>query len=805
MDINDPHEIVICIDCSASTKGNKKYWDRVLKIVEDNKDARFLIWSSRAKFVSYEKIKNISLNRLATGGTYPSIFTDLIKNHYKNIIIITDGQVSSSEVTRCDEMLEGMSFNHVRVIFIDTGGPINLSVAAPFTRNTEFVIENENDIIEGNSNIDLDFSAYKNNPLLFLKDYEVLLKAVTMKNIGRSNIELRNKILDFKAQLIKFITAKGEDHTPALLETLNNHNYEGSIKIAKHIYNSCYDSLIDDVNHSFENLINACDLSNNFSFSLIEPTRLTRAKEIEQLEIYQIESIESDGEFECPISYDDDAPCLLIREGESVLKFVEKKDLEMIITNPLIVLNMEDIKNRIKKRIDHILGFNTFKTLFDSRIHGDLVSPYSREKISCGIIFGNDKSHLKAFNYTLSQIFFGNKLVGLPVLWTYVLYKVLKEIEYINNNKQFIECFERFIIQRLKTSKTNITLSGLPIHPLIETTSDIAVWYCVVSPFIINFDDGKDDAKNRLRTFGNTSKYLIEMVDMLGYPFDKNKTLKLLSLYKAFSWMMYEEKKEGISTVIENQWLKKIKSHYQGVVILDDGYIVLVDGPITNPIELPDFRVYDDQEPLTLNELIYLAELVDAGKTVNSVIIDMDKAKDYPIPEYIISYGYDYAIDRNYGCKICPTTMRPYSVDRDKGRLWKDCAIEKFGIPIEKQVSCYARFIEYVESKMCYPTKIKFIKYLEKKERMKVDYPKNTLPRTILKIIDDVYESFEEVCGKNFSDVPVALFVQKSKKTYSLLKRIVTDGSSKMYPQIHLRLKRENEEKKREKKNRKRK
>lgn len=99
-----------------------------------------------------------------------------------------------------------------------------------------------------------------------------------MKSMGRKNMELRNSLLDFKAKLIKFMTTKGEDFSLDLLNSLKKKDYEESIKIAKKIYNTCYDSMIDDVNYAFENLINVCDLTNNFSCNLIAPTRLIRAK-----------------------------------------------------------------------------------------------------------------------------------------------------------------------------------------------------------------------------------------------------------------------------------------------------------------------------------------------------------------------------------------------------------------------------------------------------------------------------------------------------------------------------------------------
>lgn len=780
--IND-NDTVICIDSSGSTGYHIQYWNRVLEIIESHPNAKFISWASSSTEMSYNEIKELAKDRNGYGGTSPSSFISLIKG-FKNLIIITDGQVSGDEVLRCDGMLKNIKFDHVRVIFIKTGGFVNLSVSAPFTRNTTYVIENEGHVIEGSTDIDIDLSKYNENPSLFLEEYEIIRNYIVMKNIGTTNTTLRNMILDCKSKMMKYIRSKNSISTNDLLEKLKENDYDTSINITKSIFNSCFDSLISDIENSFDELINLCDLKNNFSFTLLQPSRIQRAKITEEVDVSKVNVIKIDDKYECPITCDNDSPCLLIKSGEAVLNHLNKKDLDMIITNPLIVLLRDDIKENIKKRVDHIIGFNTYKTLFENE-NGNIHSPYSRDEISCGILFGHHSSHLKAFNYTLSNIFFGRKLVGLPILWVYVLYKVLKEVEHIKDNETFFNEYEKYFIERLKYSKTTITLSGLPIHPFIETTADIAVWYCVVSPFIIG-NEQTDDGVNRLRSFGATSKYLIEILNMLGYPYDKKKTLKLMSLYKAFSWMMNEERNEGHSLYVENQWLKKIKSHYQGSIVLDDGYIVLIDGPATEPNELPEFRIFDDQEPLKLNELIYLSKLVDMNKSTNSVIIDLELVENHPMPEYIVSYGYDYSKDFDSSVfVVSPDTMRPYSVDRKTNTLWKDAAINIFGVPLEKQISLYARFIDYVTSNKEFPSKIDFIKYLERKERMKVDYPKLTLPKIILKMVDIAYNSYKPICGDNFCNVTVDSFISKTSKSCSLLKRFEEDGSKDLYQSIY--------------------
>lgn len=786
-------KIVVCVDFSGSTYGSFEYWRRVIEIIEENPNADYILWDHESKFIEKKELKEIAISRRGNGGTKPSKFIPLIKE-YKNIIIITDGQVSDEEVENCDKLISEfkLKFNFVNVIFVKVGrGEINLSVSAPFTRNTSFIIENNGEIYEGDSDIEFDFIKYRNNPYLFLEDFEKLHKAVTMKSIGIKNLSLRNKILDLKNDLMNYLKSNNSNNMlNELRKSLNNNDYENSLRITKRIYESCFNDVIDDIDKAFNHLINACDLKSNFSMNLLQPTRIIRSKNLDDIDITEINTENISERYECPISCDNDSPCLLIKEGYPVLDGIEKKELEMIITNPLIVLTKDNIKKKIKERIDHIIGFKTYKTLFDQNryINDDdnILSPYSRDKISCGIIFGHDKTHLNSFNFTLANIFFGKKLVGLPILWVYVLYKVTQEVEHIKDNESFFNEFKIYFIERLKKSYSNITLSGLPIHPLIQTNADIAVWYSVVSPFIIDYKDGNDDSKNRLRSFGYTSKYLIDIIDMLGYPYDRRKTLKLMSLYKAFSWMMNEEKKGGHSYVIENQWLKKIKSYYQGSIKLDDGYIVLIDGPVTEKHDLPDFRIFDDQDPLSIGELVYLSELVDISKTVNTIHIDIDKAENNNIPEYIVSYGYDYNNNIEWKIpEISHETLRPYSVDRENNVLWRKNAIEMNKAPLDRQISLFSRFIEYVKSYKEFPSKTDFIKFLERKERMRNDYPKITLPRLIKEYIDSFYDSYEAICGKDFCNIDVDIFIKKTRKSCSLIERFKMDGSKDKYESIY--------------------
>ena len=59
---------------------------------------------------------------MGRGGTSPSLVAKKInEKNYKNIILITDGQVGDNEVNTCDSLLDKHQFNKTICYIISTG------------------------------------------------------------------------------------------------------------------------------------------------------------------------------------------------------------------------------------------------------------------------------------------------------------------------------------------------------------------------------------------------------------------------------------------------------------------------------------------------------------------------------------------------------------------------------------------------------------------------------------------------------------------------------------------------------------
>lgn len=157
----------------------------------------------------------------------------------------------------------------------------------------------------------------------------------------------------------------------------------------------------------------------------------------------------------------------------------------------------------------------------------------------------------------LARCFFGDKLVGQPEVWLCVLYQIITRVQRIAHNIEFMSMFTKYLVRRLKSGTTNITLSGLAIEPVIKAPIDIALWYTISSPHVItNLSETIEDARNRLRALGASAWHVLKMVDLLHYSYHP-QTRHQVELYQSFAQMMAQEK-----IYPPNQWRNVIRGQF---------------------------------------------------------------------------------------------------------------------------------------------------------------------------------------------------------------------------------------------------
>lgn len=777
--------IFVCIDASGSTQGNVFYWSKVYQILEDMKvelpDCNAIFWdTSMINFPLGEALKQINNSRtsICGGGTSPSCFIHALSRTKNNrLVLITDGQVGNNEVQICDTIIdqENIKFSMVHCHFLNTGGSINLSVSSPFTRSCQFrIFQDENLVASGNSGDDIILDKYSDNPELFVDEFESIYQLIAIKTRGRSDFGLRNHILDLQASLQKTFAIRNnkkmdkEEEDPFLkirkiVENQSNDKSDDSaaVEIMKETINKLKkfesSSLAKMVENNIQSLIRLCDKTSDYGFDILKPSRVDRSSQIEEVDITQVTDsglIGVETNYICPIMYETGTPCLLITESEngSVTDGLEKDDIDMLLDMPLFILSgnkNEGLVQKIIKHFDHPVGFDVAKELFN--MSSTPQSPFTRNRINCALTFGHDENNDKANNFTLSKIFFsGNKLVGVPELWLCVLFFTLVErVPYLAENIPLVEAFRSYISYRLKKYKSRITLTGISIEPIIKSPLDISLWYCVASPRIVI---NKASAENRLRSFGASSRYLTKILsDILGYKFNKSWTDHQMDLYSTFSWMMKEERKD------DSNWRKLVRAQYQGSLILPNGYIVMLDGPSQEGIysaygKLPEFI------KISFAEVFALSKLVDRTKSINNIDIPNDLVPDTNIPEPVYNFGYNKEwTEADYlslpKLQICPATYRPYSIDVQKNIAWQEAAKQLYGCSSEKLISHFHLFSVYVMSNIEFPNnKWEFIEWIDKKMKLS-GKGKDTLPTHIVSLVKNLFDSYEEVFGKDFCNV----------------------------------------------------
>ena len=211
---------LFCIDDSGSTNLSEFYFEELKDIIEfyyiKNRGDIFYLWNGIKKKINYEELVSKIKSRKGVGETYPCLIADIIeeekKNKCRHLVIITDGQVNQKEIERADEMIKKINYNFDYVTVYLLGRDADLSVGAPFCRNTpnktfskrgpkenykEEVTLSKKDI-ETLKHLE-EFNNYKE----FLYNYDNIFNAVQAKCIGTSDKNLEKKLEKMFNNIIK--------------------------------------------------------------------------------------------------------------------------------------------------------------------------------------------------------------------------------------------------------------------------------------------------------------------------------------------------------------------------------------------------------------------------------------------------------------------------------------------------------------------------------------------------------------------------------------------------------------------------
>lgn len=744
--------VIFACDYSGSTGNSEFYWNNVQKLVlQQPEDTVFYLWDTYCTKVSRDDMLLRCTTKKGNGGTDTHCVAKQLPENVDKLVLITDGQVGDSAVKQTGDFIrkQGINIKTCEIYFITTGGRMNLSVALPFSRTGQYTMHiHEKDSYKtysGNLNEFTDWKEYE-DPEYFLANLETFRRNFVMVAVGSSNTQYRDRLLKLKKVLLNNVANKNLDTNG--LDTLYKLLFENKLQEAYVEARRFVEQADMTTSKRIETeIMSMCKAfeNNDYSFSQLESGLLRRAAQTEEVPADECEFESSD--YVCPITMDNASPCILIANGTPLLEGLEKSKVDMYITNPLYFLCDRDLVDRLKERLDFVTGHEALQLLCTNGFK----SPVSFRPLIGAIVTGSSQDHVKANNWTMAQLFFGKnvgKLAGQSDLWQSVVYLVAKQLVYMD---EAVPALEDHLRYRFRHNKTTISLSGLPEFPLQKVPVEVALWYCASSPRIHH----DNIPQNRLRAMPGVAEYILQLLDLVDMPYEKDWCRVQVNTYRVFGYLM---SKSHSADELE-QLRKEMRSLYQDSIRIDD-HLVLLDGPVEERV--------DTYRGLKIKEIAYLLSLVDPSKKISAIELPDFTTLNVPEVKEVINYPYLYNNDKPCTTQICEATMRPWSIDPVTGEDWKVAAEHHWGVPVNQQISLRRIFIDTVVKYGEFPTMKQMILGAERRQKL---LGIDTLPKSIVESIQEVFTSYKKVGFYPDGPVSVQEFINRTRKSVERDKR----------------------------------
>jgi len=760
----------IIIDVSKSTNGHTKYFETIHTIIDNWKESYQIIFFDHMAYYGEKEdwIKIRDQRRYRSGGTNPSTFLTYLEEG-QSIVLFTDGEISSECVRQCDKILQNRYFETVIVHFISTRGAMDLSISAPLTRNVQqYEIFKDEKLLSKGKTREILHSKYVEDVSLFFQDLELIRQSILLRCMGNPQETDRQSILEFKSKIMAKFRQKNQS-TPEDSEMIRNElrlSQPSLIKIRQWIEKySDQEEKMNRVETFFSQILNLCFEQNpNYQFSIFTSfdLRLERnGKSVNPpIQIMPMEN-QIHSEWECPILLEKDSICIPVIEGIPCLESVSHKELEELWINPLLFLDekFQWHQERWMERLDVPIGLSCFNQVME----GNRKSAFTRQTIRSAFSFEDHTSHKLSSLYSLQQCLMGpQKLFGNIQLWWIVFWALLKRNK--DRWSSILPTVEMFLRRQCSQTMTHIHLSGWVIRPQFSCPTDIALWYCLHSPFFL------PEISNRLQVFFRWSSIITDVLEtVFHFSVFTEEIEYLVSIYEALYWMKEEKQRN-------RHWKFHIWGYRQGMILLSDQKTMF---PTDGPCERIDGKpcCIDTRRPLPLHDwkkvplsiLYHLIKIIE-NPTVyypwTFTLLDWKSIAETIDPMVHFSYQYPKELtveESMLSIPICESTCRPRI---DKDQTWKQCSVSVYG-PLQHQLSLYRYFIMFVEKWDRYPiTLIEFYEFIYQREwnRFKIW----TLPRKIRYFMMQLKKDYRDICAH----LSIQEFKTRVRKSQSIQNRL---------------------------------
>jgi hypothetical protein len=755
------------IDNSGSTSGSETYWDQVSTIYQEHPNAEVFFWNGTCNGkTETNKAKEVIRYRTGDGWTLPANFVKYINPKAEKVVVITDGQIDSGDVEKCDSALEThfKSGSPAKIgTYIIAHNP-NLSVVAPFIRYGEYEVwVNGDRTSSGDSKLQHDLTSYTIAED-YLRDADKIYGTIAAQNLGRDNPELRKKILEMQTRLMADVNGRAQDDINAKWNNVRDNLKAGTKiedtlrNIADEYYLGSSNALSREITHHIDRLLTICNSRGNYSVSLLNTSRAERASNAQPLDTSNLPNPDEDDlKVECNITFEDDVPVLQFADlNEPLLAGLEQKTIDLLTNCPLYVIGIPNLVDKILQAVERPIGLETARNVE--------VSPYTRRKIGATIPLSDNHDLIKAGSHSFIKWLTGGKMLGNAHIWMVAIWHIVKDKDFLSD---IAKALEQHIITRMTKYKTYLGLSGLVNSPLIHAPIDISFVYVLMSGFIYPNDDQTE--RDRLRTFiGPVSSALFDACQLSGFELPYRRIDKRISQLRLVSYLI-----RNIDNLDELR--RQVQAQQQRYLQIGDK-VVLLDGPRE--------KIYfneDDQDayPLKFGDDLTPSEIMAYIKIIKRNV----SYGQHPVPDLkgvdiniLNHYNEEENVYKTSETRICPKTLRPFSfVD---GMHWSKLSEDKYG-PLSGQLSLMNYYIMYVDAHNAYPDVDSLLLFIAEKERNSAISPRETLPRSVYnsaKYTIEKYEAVYETLRQSGIDVTVSFVISRMKHSMDKKKRILMEA-----------------------------
>lgn len=753
--------MLVAYDYSGSTGGSVFYHETTKKILQEY-NGPVLLWDDKTILTTMKELAGINNRREGRGGTYPHVIAEhCIRNKYKGkLVVISDGQVSNSEIDRVDGLCRDWQPSEVVCHLVHTGTEPNMSISCPFTRTCPFEVYlhkegKDSQLMTSVSAVELEAFALLDT-IDSIKDFEVaypaLEKVVIARTMGKTGDGgLRDKLLALRNRLVASAAATAGEHGCAvdLAECLLVHDMTGALDAGRTMITEYYgvdESTTDPSTWSgkVSRLVAMCEGALRSAFgpaalsNQLQRARVAYAAPLAPLTDEQVEAPE--GRFVCPVSHEEerDVVILLTRALDTTMFLADqdKSTIDDVLNCPLNMLRYPVLVERFASYFDSAMSL---RSLRDNAYY---YSPLTGKPIIGGLTLGACPEHVATTNTTLARTLTGGKLAGNPDLWFAVVWLLVRRghpgTEHLQTALTHMDAHMNW---RLRHNKTFASLSGLPEFVTTKIPLGAAAWY-VFAASIMDLPAAREPLRAHLMHIDA----LRELVDFLGYELPPGVERHVLRLRVLLHMLNQVKKAPGrlqaaVLALHQNAYRMNPENVRKPVSDTESWFDwIPLDGKAApDQIDAVMKTLPDFYQKLTPAELIGLAGMVDSSKSASDIPLSVSwnpEAEKAPI----VDWAYGLAAQPPSQTQISPVTCRPL---RYVGpQLWEEAATAHYGIPPSKMMSTVSRFALFVEKYEFYPTLDEFVLYLY--NRYVVNGTKRTLPAKTLQFVNEVLAMYKE-------------------------------------------------------------